>query len=30
MNDRRFEVKAGKVLTAERGRRCGEQRTRLL
>ena len=25
-----FDVKAGKLLTAERCRRCGEQRTRLL
>ena len=27
---RRFDVKQGKLLTAERCRRCGEQRTRLL
>ena len=30
LTDRRFDVKAGKLLTAERCRRCGEQRTRLL
>ncbi len=28
--DRHFDVKRGKLLTAERCRRCGEQRTRLL
>ena len=28
--DRRFDVKQGKLLTVERCRRCGEQRTRLL
>ena len=26
--DRRFDVKAGKLLTAERCRRCGEKRVR--
>ncbi len=30
VTDRRFDVKQGKLLTAERCRRCGEQRTRLL
>ncbi len=28
MADRRFDVKEGKLLTAERCRRCGEQRVR--
>ena len=30
LTDRRFDVKQGKLLTAEHCRRCGEQRTRLL
>ena len=30
LTDRRFDVRGGKLLTVDRCRRCGEQRTRLL